>query len=86
MEPAEAFGIALRQRRKAAKLTQEGLALEADLERVFVSWLETGKRQPTLTTLLKLAGALNCRAADLVADTEEVLPRGQSSGLGERHP
>lgn len=79
MQPAEAFGIALRQRRKAAKLTQEGLALEADLERVFVSWLETGKKQPTLTTILKLAEALNCRAADLVADTDEVLHRDRLS-------
>lgn len=77
MQPAEAFGIALRQRRKAAKLTQEGLALEAELERVFVSWLETGKKQPTLTTILKLADALKCRAADLVADTDEVLRRGE---------
>lgn len=70
MEPAQAFGVALRQRRKVARLTQEQLALEAEVERVFVSWLETGKKQPTFQTILKLSKALNCSAADLVADAE----------------
>lgn len=73
MEPAQAFGVALRQRRKAAKLTQEQLAFEAEIERVFVSWLETGKKQPTLQTILKLSQALRCSAADLVADAERHL-------------
>ena len=70
MEPAQAFGAALRQRRKAAKLTQEQLAFEADIERVLVSWLETGKKQPTFQTMLKLSQALHCSAAELVADAE----------------
>jgi transcriptional regulator with XRE-family HTH domain len=73
VEPAEAFGRALRRRRKAALLSQEKLALEADLGRVFISWLENGKEQPSLKTMLKLAGALNCKAADLVADAEAML-------------
>lgn len=75
MEPAQAFGVALRQRRKAAKLTQEQLAFEAEIERVFVSWLETGKKQPTLQTILKLSQALRCSAADLVADAERHLKK-----------
>lgn len=73
MEPGEAFGRALRMRRKAAQVTQEGLAFDAGLERVFISWLETGKKQPTFQTMLKLANALNCSAADLVAEAETLL-------------
>jgi transcriptional regulator with XRE-family HTH domain len=73
VKAGEAFGQALRQRRLAASLTQEQLGLEADLGRVFISWLETGTKQPSLQTILKLAGALKCKAADLVADTEAVL-------------
>lgn len=73
MEPAQAFGRALRQRRREAKLSQEKLALEAEVERVYVSWLETGKRQPTFHTIVKLARALGCSAADLVADAELLL-------------
>jgi len=70
MEPAKAFGMALRRRRLEANLTQEKLALEADVERVFVSWLETGKRQPTFQTMLKLAAVLDCSASELVAEAE----------------
>jgi transcriptional regulator with XRE-family HTH domain len=71
--PAEAFGRALRKRRKAAALTQEKVALAADLERVFVSWLENGKQQPGFETMLKLARALDCKAADIVRDAEALI-------------
>jgi transcriptional regulator with XRE-family HTH domain len=54
-------------------MTQEKLALDAGLERVFVSWLETGKRQPTFGTILKLANALGCSATELISDAEEIL-------------
>lgn len=73
MEPALAFGKAVHARRKRAGLTQEQLALNADLQRVFVSWLEGGKKQATLATMLKLAGALNCKASELLADAEALL-------------
>ena len=73
MSPADAFGRALRRRRTDASLTQEQLALEADLGRVFVSWLETGKKQPTFQTMLKLAAALGCKTADLVAEAEALI-------------
>lgn len=83
MEPAQAFGRALRQRRTEARLSQEKLALEAGIERVYVSWLETGRRQPTFHMIVRLAGALGCSAADIVADAELLL---LSSDRGESHP
>jgi len=73
MEPGEAFGVALRRRRVEARLTQEALALELDMSRVFVVRLESGKMQPSLETLFRLAKGLNCRADELVTETEEVL-------------
>lgn len=73
MEPAAGFGRAVRARRKAAEMSQEKLALDAGLERVFISWIETGKKQATFQTMLKLARALNCSASDLVADAEAFL-------------
>ena len=75
MDPAVAFGRVLRRRRLDASLTQESLALEAGLERVFISWLENGHKQPTFHTMLKLARALNCSASDLVSDAEALLLR-----------
>lgn len=73
MGPAEAFGRALRHRRREASLTQEQLALEAGLERVFISWLETGRQQPSFQTMIKLASALNCSAAELVSAAEALM-------------
>jgi transcriptional regulator with XRE-family HTH domain len=73
MEPAQAFGRALRQRRRGVGLTQERLALDAGIERVYISLLETGNRQPTFQMMVKLAIALGCSAADIVADAELLL-------------
>lgn len=73
MEPGEAFGRALRQRRRDAGLSQERLALDAGIERVYISLLETGNRQPTFQMMVKLAVSLGCSAADIVADAELLL-------------
>lgn len=67
---AQAFGQVLRERRLAAGLSQEKLALEAGVDRTFVSLLERGGRQPTLCTLWRLAEALRIRPSDLVAAVE----------------
>lgn len=72
MELAVAFGQVLRKMRKQTALTQEQLGFEAGLERNYISMLERGERQPTLTTLVKLARPLNMSAAALVAETEAV--------------
>lgn len=80
MEPALGFGKAIRARRKAAKMTQEKLGLEAGLERVFISWMENGRKQATFQTMLKLAHALNCSAANLVAEAETILEDSRSQG------
>lgn len=73
MEHKTAFGTVLRARRKEASLSQEALALEAGLERTFISMMERGERQPSLGTLLKLSHVLDCSAAELVAQTEALL-------------
>ena len=73
MEPAVAFGIVLRRLRHEAGLTQEQLGLEADLRRTYVSILELGQQQPTLTTILKLAGPLKRPAHELVQLVEEAM-------------
>ncbi len=70
MEPAVAFGRVLRRMRKRAALTQEQLGFEADLRRTYVSILELGGQQPSLSTILKIAAALGCTASELVASVE----------------
>lgn len=70
MTLAITFGRVLRELRKKAKLTQEQLGFEAELERNYISMLERGERQPTLSTLMKLAPPLQCTASQLVALVE----------------
>ncbi|WP_235851072.1 helix-turn-helix domain-containing protein [Paraburkholderia piptadeniae] len=76
------FGVMLRERRLAAGLTQEQLAFEASIRRNYVSMLELGQHQPTLTMLFALATALDCTPSDLLADLETRLA--QSGGRKHR--
>lgn len=73
MDVAQAFGKVLREVRLEAGLTQEQLGLEAGVRRTFVSLLELGEQQPTLTTIIKLSEALNISASEMVSKAEELL-------------
>lgn len=73
MDIAIAFGKVIRDLRVKAGLTQEQLGFEADLRRTFISLLELGQQQPTLTTIMKLAGPLNTSASRIVASVEKLI-------------
>jgi transcriptional regulator with XRE-family HTH domain len=66
-----AFGLVLRRVRKAANLSQEALALEADLQRNYISLIELGTNQPTITTIFKLAKALKIKPNELIGLVEQ---------------
>ena len=66
-----AFGVVLRKVRKAADLSQEALALDADLQRNYISLIELGINQPTITTIFKLAGALKIKPNELISLVEQ---------------
>ena len=63
------LGRNVRDARQAKRMTQEGLALEADMKRSYLSELEAGKRNPTVKALGRLAIALGIDAADLLRKT-----------------
>lgn len=63
---AVAFGRVLRRYRLSAGLSQEKLALEAGLQRNYISLLELGQNQPTITTLFKLAVVLDIEPEQIV--------------------
>lgn len=73
MDVAAAFGKALRQKRKEAGLTQEELALIAEVQRNYVSLIERGVNQPTITVIFKLAKALGCSPSAIVACVEKTI-------------
>jgi transcriptional regulator with XRE-family HTH domain len=73
LTPHAALGSALRRLRLAAGLSQEQLGLESGVQRNFISLIETGQNQPTITTVFKLAQALNVKPSKIVADAEKLL-------------
>lgn len=57
--------------RKSINRSQEQLALDAGVERNYISLIERGINQPTIKILFKLAKALGTRPATLVEMTEQ---------------
>lgn len=66
MQPHERFARNLKQARQAQHRTQEGLGHAAGLHPTEVGRLERGDREPRLSTIVRLARALDLTAADLV--------------------
>ena len=71
MDPSELFGKVLRGARKSKGMTQEQLALNAGVERNFVSLIERGVNQPTIRVLFRLAAALGTPASELIRRVEQ---------------
>lgn len=61
----------LRLARQKAGISQEVLADLADVDRTYVSGIERGRRNPTITILAKFAQALETTAAALLTDLGE---------------
>lgn len=62
-----AFGGVIRQLRHFRGLTQEQLALDAGMDRTYISLLELGDSSPTLDTIVVLCRQLQVSLADLGA-------------------
>jgi len=55
----------------ARGLSQEALAVEAEIDRIYVSRLERNLEIPTVLVLERLAEALKCKIADLFVHSGE---------------
>lgn len=53
--------------RVAAGISQEELAHRAGIDRTYVSGIERGKRNPTITVVARFAAALDTTTANLLA-------------------
>lgn len=60
------FGENLKWARERAGVSQEALALKADVDRAAISVFERGRRDPNLRTILKLARALELAPGTLL--------------------
>lgn len=61
----------LKSRREAVGLSKNELATRSGLAVSFVSYLESGKRKPTIETLTRLALVFGTSASDLLAVCEK---------------
>lgn len=73
MKPEEAFGAVLKQARSEKGFSQEQLALSCDLDRTFISMLERGQRQPSLTSILAISTSLGIPSHQLIKLTVDLM-------------
>ncbi|MGO8765968.1 MAG: helix-turn-helix domain-containing protein [Limisphaerales bacterium] len=66
MKPQQILGTNVRRLREAKGWSQEDLAENANLHRTYVSGIERGVRNPSLTIVFKLATALGVEPGTLV--------------------
>lgn len=65
----QTFGKRLRLIRKRNGISQEALADLAEFDRTYISMLERGKRNPSLTCIATISRALNISPKELMPDT-----------------
>ena len=76
----EIFGRRLRELREKYGVTQNALAISSGLTESYISNMENGFAVPSLTTVLRIAVALDCKVTELVSvfdktDLPAILPR-----------
>lgn len=67
------FGAVVKDYRAKLAISQEELAHRAGLDRTFVSRIERGVRQPTISSLIRLGQALGVSASELISVVEQRL-------------
>jgi transcriptional regulator with XRE-family HTH domain len=68
----DALGAAVAARRQELGLTQEQLANDSGLHQRWISNVETGKRNPSYSSLRRLAAGLELTASELLARAEQI--------------
>jgi transcriptional regulator with XRE-family HTH domain len=63
-----AFGLNVRRRREEIGLTQEDLADRAGLDRSYISNVERGSRNLSISSIVRIAKALRTSASELCRD------------------
>jgi len=66
----QVLGRNIKETRKDKGLSQENLALEAEVDRAYVGRVERGERNVTILSLIKISGALGVSLSQLVEGVE----------------
>jgi transcriptional regulator with XRE-family HTH domain len=67
----EALGGAIQERRLRLGISQQELADQSDLHRTYISDIESGARNLSITTLLRIAAALDTTPSRLLKLSEK---------------
>lgn len=65
------LGDELRKARQLAGMSQEKVALQAGVDRSYLSELENNKWSPTVEMLFRICGAIGVTASDVIARVEQ---------------
>ena len=76
----QVFGGVVRRLRLQQGVSQETLAASASLHRTYISLVERGLRNPSLTVIRQLATALHVTATELVCAFEAEIKRANKVG------
>jgi transcriptional regulator with XRE-family HTH domain len=66
MDIRRQLGLNLQRARRAKEWSQEDLAFESGIHRTYISGLERGVRNPTITIIAKLATTLGMSLGELL--------------------
>jgi transcriptional regulator with XRE-family HTH domain len=70
MNTIKSFGLRVKKIRTEKKISQEELAELSGLHRTYISSLERGVRNPTLTTLISVSKGLNIEINELLQELD----------------
>lgn len=71
MDMRKTVGTNFMRLRKARGLTQEQVSEKSGYGQNYISWLERGRRNPTVITLFLLAEAVDATPRDLVSPIDD---------------
>jgi transcriptional regulator with XRE-family HTH domain len=78
LSPQKSLGLRIKELRYAQTMTQEELAERAEVFRTYMSRVESGLANPTLTVLHKFASALNVNICELFVEPVTRVPKVKS--------
>lgn len=95
MDIRRQVGLNVQRFRRERGLSQEGLAFEAEIHRTYISGVERGVRNITVSVVAKIAGALKVLPYQLLeplpkrtgpTDPKETRPGRKTAGPADRKP
>ncbi|MDE2369703.1 MAG: helix-turn-helix transcriptional regulator [Burkholderiales bacterium] len=72
-----AFAAAIKARRLELGLTQEDLAGRIEIDRPFITLMESATKQPSISVLWRVASGLELTVSELAALVDQRLARGR---------